>query len=158
MADTSAKPGSIGWLVWHPADLPQGYHTAPRGHAWQSPPAVGRGGAPREPRGRATPGGRDATRLPARKIISGCRHPKHRDIRHAIARATPNSIATRQTVGPEAPPDGGCPACHLTRPVVPDPPCHELFIDRPCEMASCELYSALQKEAMPAQDTVPTPS
>ena len=31
MAGTSAKPGRSGGGVWHPADLPEGYHAAPRG-------------------------------------------------------------------------------------------------------------------------------
>jgi hypothetical protein len=72
MAGTCAKPGSVGvgW-VWHPADLPEGYHAAPRGQAWQPRPAVGRDAAPGEPRGRAMPGRRDATRLPAFKIVNG---------------------------------------------------------------------------------------
>ena len=53
MADTSAKPGRWGSGVWHPADLPEGYHAAPRGHAWQARPAVSGDGAPGAPRGRA---------------------------------------------------------------------------------------------------------
>ena len=83
----------VGW-VWHPVELLEGYHAAPRGHAWQARPAVGKDGAPGEPRGRAAPDRRDATRLPACKIISGCmlwiRHhdtggPSHGRRRHGIA-------------------------------------------------------------------------
>lgn len=64
---------SRGSGVWHSADLPEGYHAAPRGQAWEARPVVGRDAAPGEPRGRAKPGRRDAARLPAFKIISGCR-------------------------------------------------------------------------------------
>ena len=36
------KPGagSAGW-VWHPIDLPDGYHAVPRGQAWQAQPTEG---------------------------------------------------------------------------------------------------------------------
>jgi hypothetical protein len=53
MVGTNAKPGRWGGGVWHPADLPEGYHTAPRGHAWPARVAESRDGAPGEPRGRA---------------------------------------------------------------------------------------------------------
>ncbi len=42
MADPSAKPGRWGGGVWHPADLPEGYHAAPRRQAWTSRPRVGK--------------------------------------------------------------------------------------------------------------------
>jgi hypothetical protein len=68
-----------GW-VWHPADLPKGYHTVPRGHACQAPRAVG-GRCPRgAPRGWDTPGRRDATRLPACRSSVVTRHRKDRYI------------------------------------------------------------------------------
>ncbi len=59
--------------VWHPVDLPQGYHTAPRGQSYASSSPVTSRAAPGAPRGRATPGRRDATRAPACKIIRGRR-------------------------------------------------------------------------------------
>ena len=55
--------------MWHPADLPKGYHAAPRGQAWQPRPAVTRDIAPRAPRGRAAPGRQDAPLIPACKIV-----------------------------------------------------------------------------------------
>ena len=71
MANTSANPGAVEVAGWgHPADLPKGYHAAPRGHAWQAHPAVSSNGAPGAPRGRAMPDRRDATQLPTCKIIN----------------------------------------------------------------------------------------
>jgi hypothetical protein len=41
MADTSAKPGSVGW-VWHPVDFPEGYHAAPSVQDHQCLPGIQR--------------------------------------------------------------------------------------------------------------------
>jgi hypothetical protein len=54
--------------VCHPINLPEGYHTVPRGQAWEAQPVVGRNIAPGAPRGRAAPGRRDTTRTLACKI------------------------------------------------------------------------------------------
>lgn len=75
MADTIAKPGSVGWRgVGIPLTSARATTRLPGGR----PDNLGRRLAgmlpPGEPRGRAMPGRRDATRLPACKIITGCRH------------------------------------------------------------------------------------
>jgi hypothetical protein len=57
--------------VWHPIDLPEGYHPVPRGQAWQARPAVEQDVAPGPPGGRAAPGRRDATQAQhARSVIA----------------------------------------------------------------------------------------
>jgi hypothetical protein len=125
MADISAKPGRwVGW-VWHPVDLPEGYHTAPRGQAWRARPAVGRDAAPGEPRGRAMPGRRDATQLPACKIVSGCRasERRHDTRRHRVT--TPGAIVRGRHVagwGPHALHAGTRPARRLVARTALTPP------------------------------------
>jgi hypothetical protein len=52
-----------------PSTSPRGYHTTTRGQRDTRPPPVASRAAPGSPRGRATPGRRDATRVPASKII-----------------------------------------------------------------------------------------
>lgn len=76
------SPVRWGWRgVWHPADLPKGYHAAPRGQAWDARPAASRDAAPGEPRGRAMPDRRDATRLPACKICGYQASDRRHDLR-----------------------------------------------------------------------------
>jgi hypothetical protein len=59
-----------GGEVWHPIDLPEGYHPVPRGQAWQARPTVGEDVAPGAPGGRAAPGRGDATQSRhARSVI-----------------------------------------------------------------------------------------
>jgi hypothetical protein len=60
-----------GWVgrVWHPIDLPEGYHTPARGQSRTVHASVPSRAAPGLACGRAAPGRRDATRGPARKIV-----------------------------------------------------------------------------------------
>jgi hypothetical protein len=60
-----------GWAevgrVWHPLDLPEGYHTPARGQSRTTHAQVPSRAAPGLACGRAVPGRGDATRLPACK-------------------------------------------------------------------------------------------
>jgi hypothetical protein len=67
---TNAAGPSVG-RAWHPVDLPRGYHTASPGQSYTSPSPVASRAAPGVPYGRAHCQ-RDATRLPAFKIITSC--------------------------------------------------------------------------------------
>ena len=51
----------VGRGVWHPIDLPEGYHTAARGQSQMTHTPVLLRAAPGLPSGRAAPGRRDAT-------------------------------------------------------------------------------------------------
>lgn len=104
MADTSATPTRWGGWVWHPTDLPEGYHAAPRGQARQARPVVDRDAAPGEQRGRATPldgmphdsqRARSSLVVKHRKGITTPGTPSHRPTR--------NSTRLAQTVGHAAP-------------------------------------------------------
>ena len=55
--------------MWHPIDLPEGYHTAARGQSLTTHAPVWSRAAPGLPCGRAAPDRRDATRAPACKIV-----------------------------------------------------------------------------------------
>jgi hypothetical protein len=101
--------------VWHPADLPHGYRAATRGQSYPRPSPITSRAAPGPPHGRAPPGRRDATRLPARKIIRACRlAERHYDLsayRHTARHGTPPSPL--QTTG--SPPSSHDASYHWTR-------------------------------------------
>jgi hypothetical protein len=54
--------------MWHPIDLPEGYHAPARGQSQTTHTPVLSRAAPELPRGRAAPDRRDATPAPACKI------------------------------------------------------------------------------------------
>ena len=60
--------GWVGGRVWHPINLPKGYHTPSRGQSRTTHAPVPLRAAPGMARGWAAPGRRDATRTPACKI------------------------------------------------------------------------------------------
>jgi hypothetical protein len=70
MADTSAKPGSVGGLGAASRRPPRGLPRGSPGAGLATRPAVSRDAAPGEPRGRAMPGRRDATRAPSVEELS----------------------------------------------------------------------------------------
>jgi hypothetical protein len=97
-AQRQARHGS-GGLGVASHQPPEGYHAVPRGQAWQARLRLGGMFAPGAPRGRAMPGRRDATRLPACKINH--ERPaaaRHHDLQHAAARP-----GDRARIGPDWP-------------------------------------------------------
>jgi hypothetical protein len=83
MADTSAKPGSVGGLGAASRRPPRGLPRGSPGAGLATRPAVSRDAAPGEPRGRAMPGRRDATRAPRVEELS-VPAPPSPDIRRTL--------------------------------------------------------------------------
>jgi hypothetical protein len=96
MADTSAKPGSVGGLGAASRRPPRGLPRGSPGAGLATRPAVSRDVAPREPRGRAMPGRRDATRAPSVEELS-VPAPPSPDIRRTLKSPVNTPIAAART-------------------------------------------------------------
>jgi hypothetical protein len=105
--------------VWHPLDLPEGYHTASRGQSQMRHVPVSLRAAPGMPCGRTVSGRRDATRTPACKVIDdppptvsslvGCRGMRGRPILKLL---TKNQVLGGRTANRSEPANEECPRLH----------------------------------------------
>jgi hypothetical protein len=91
--------------VWHPIDLPEGYHPVPRGQAWQARPTVGEDVAPGAPGGRAAPGRRDATQSRHARSVIVAERPVEKHL-------TKNQVLGGRTANRSEPANEECPRLH----------------------------------------------